>query len=840
MSATGRACQSPAPDRFYPLLLCFFAGSGAAALIYEIVWFQLLEFVIGSTAASLGVLLGTFMGGMCIGSIAFARAVPASLHPLRVYAAIEGGIGLIAILVLLFLPPAADLYSLIGGHGFTGILSRALLCVAFLLPPTILMGATLPCAAQFVESTPKGVSWLGILYTGNLAGAVFGCLLGGFYLLRLYDMATATFAAAAINALLAALAFLLARIAPYEALAPVPAARRAPLRLDSAAVYLTIGMSGLTALGAQVVWTRLLSLLLGASVYTFSIVLAVFLLGLGLGSSAGSMAARGGRNPLVLLGWCQALLIAAIAWAAFSIDAWLPYWPVDPRLSFNPWLTFQIDLARCLWAVLPAACLWGASFPLALAAAAPQHKDSGRMVGAVYAANTVGAIVGAVGFSVFLIPAAGTLWAQRILIAIAAIAVMPVLLARLSAGASAAGGRMPRVAELGAALAAAAAALGLAYAVPPVPGELFAFGRTIMNPDYSTTIVYIGEGLNSSVAVSMGEDGARYFHVAGKTEASSNPVDMRLQRMLGHLPALIHPKPRSVLVVGFGAGVTAGTFVTYPGIERIVICEIEPLIPKEISGRFTAENYDVVKDPRTEIIYDDARHFVLTTKEKFDIITSDPIHPWVKGAASLYTREYFELVKRHLKPGGLVTQWVPLYESTPEVVKSEMATFFSVFPEGTAWINDREGGGDVVMFGQADPGPIDADAVIEQFGRAENARAAQSLRDLGFVSATNLLSTYAGHAPGLAAWLNGAVVNTDRSLRLQYLAGMGVNVYAQEQIHLDLLNARKIPPGLFAGSAETLAKLREAIESSGAGYQAALPYRALPVVSTPASVRPDR
>ena len=211
-----------------------------------------------------------------------------------------------------------------------------------------------------------------------------------------------------------------------------------------------------------------------------------------------------------------------------------------------------------------------------------------------------------------------------------------------------------------------------------------------MNPDYEPKMLYIGEGMNASVAVSEDQDGIRYFHVSGKTEAATYPIDMRLQRMLGHLSALLNPKPRSVLVVGFGAGVTAGTFVTYPEIKRIVICEIEPLIPQMVSGYFSEENYNVVKDPRVEIVYDDARRFILTSKEKFDIITSDPIHPWVKGAATLYTREYFELVKRHLKPGGVVTQWVPLYESTIEVVKSEMATFFAVFPDGIVWINDRE------------------------------------------------------------------------------------------------------------------------------------------------------
>ena len=310
---------------------------------------------------------------MCLGSLAFARVVPASLHPLRVYAAIEFGIGLIAILVLYFLPAAADLYASIGGQA--GILFRALLCAAFLLVPTILMGATLPCAARWVERTPHGVSWLGVLYTGNLAGAVFGCLLAGFYLLRLHDMATATFVAAAINMLGAALGASARRFcsASGAGRAGCRRSRTAPIGIRSRVP--DNRLSGLTALAAQVVWTRLLSLLLGASVYTFSIILAVFLLGLGLGSSAGSLLARSGRNSLVMLGWCQFFLVAAIAWAAFSIDAWLPYWPVDPRFSTNPWLTFQLDLARCLWAVLPAACLWGASFPLALAAAAPQHKS---------------------------------------------------------------------------------------------------------------------------------------------------------------------------------------------------------------------------------------------------------------------------------------------------------------------------------------------------------------------------------------------------------------------------------------------------------------------------------
>ncbi len=202
-----------------------------------------------------------------------------------------------------------------------------------------------------------------------------------------------------------------------------------------------------------------------------------------------------------------------------------------------------------------------------------------------------------------------------------------------------------------------------------------------------------------------------------------------------------------MLVVGFGAGVTAGSFVLHPGIKRIVICEIEPLIPQGrvdvLHARRTTTSRN---DPRVQIVYDDARHFILTTKEKFDVITSDPIHPWVKGAATLYTKEYFELVKQHLNPGGVVTQWVPLYESSPDVVKSEVATFFNVFPDGTIWSNDIQGKGyDVVLAGHATPQTIDVDSMQRAGFRDPRTRAS---RNRSPTSASrrrsSLLSTYGG------------------------------------------------------------------------------------------------
>ncbi len=236
----------------------------------------------------------------------------------------------------------------------------------------------------------------------------------------------------------------------------------------------------------------------------------------------------------------------------------------------------------------------------------------------------------------------------------------------------------------------------LTYHVPPVSKGLVAWGRNLMI-NSENNIIYVGEGMNSSVAVSGQVEGTRYFHVAGKVEASSEPQDMRLQRMLGHIPALFHPNPQRVLVVGCGAGVTAGSFLLHPELKSETICEIEPLIPTVVSTYFANENYNVVKDPRVNIVFDDARHYVLTTNQTYDIITSDPINPWMKGAATLYTKEYFEMCKKHLAPGGIVTQWVPLYESNAEAVKSQIATFFEVFPNGTIWSNDVKNPEDMTL-----------------------------------------------------------------------------------------------------------------------------------------------
>jgi spermidine synthase len=797
--------------RYLPALLLLFVGSGCAALIYEVVWFQLLQLTIGSSAVSMGVLLGTFMGGMCLGSWLLPRWISARHHPLKVYAFLELGIGLVAILVLFAMPALTNVYTAIGGSGFTGIFLRGFAAALCLLPPTLMMGATLPAMARWVQTTPEGVSWLGYFYGGNIAGAVLGSLTAGFYLLRVHDMMLATFAGVALNVLVAVIALAIARATAYE---PVVEEAAATVREKGAwAIYVVIAISGMTALSAEVIWTRILSLLYGGTVYTFSLILAAFLLGLGIGSSVGSTIARTIARPRLALAWTQMLLAGAIYWAAFNLTQSLPYWPIDPSMSSSPWYTFNLDVVRTLWVMLPSAILWGASFPLALAAVANGRQDPARLVGGVYAANTVGAIVGALSASLLLVVWVGSQRAQQLLIVLS---VMSSLLALDAASVEAGANGQQRRMRLGGTLlivGAAMLAAWLARMVQPVPPILVAYGRYAASRLGQADVVYMGEGWNASVAVTRLSNGVLNYHNAGKVQASSEPQDMRLQRMLGHMTTLIPPDPKRVLVIGCGAGVTAGAVSIEPRLEQITIAEIEPLVPKVVSTYFAEHNFDVVRNPKTRVVLDDARHYLMTTDEKFDAITSDPLDPWVKGAAMLYTREFFEEVKEHLNPGGVVTLFVQLYESNPAAAKSEIATFLEAFPNGIVWGNTQNGAGyDLVLMGTVDPLKIDVDAIEARLQTPQYARVRQSLAEIGKMSAVDLFSTYAGKKPDLDGWMTDAIINRDRNLRLQYLAGLGLNLYQADVIYADMLRyTARFPNEIFVGSPVTLQALQSGI-----------------------------
>lgn len=788
---------TPSVSKHLPVLLVLFAGSGCSALIYEVAWYQVLQLALGSTAVSLGVLLATFMGGLCIGSIGLPKLKLGNRSPLRIYAALELGIGILGVIVTAAMPLVAHVYIIGAEHGMPGMLLRGLVAAVCMLPSTILMGASLPAIVRGIESTPWGVSWWALLYGSNTAGAVFGCLLAGFYLLRVYSMATAAYVAVVINILVALLSFLLAREAPQASPAVPPKTARSAPPINWP-VYITIALSGATALGAEVLWTRLMSMLLLATVYVFSIILAVFLVGLAAGSAAASWLIRKVR-PQIALGICQLLLAAAIAWTAGVITGILPFWSDAVLTTTNPWEMFFLDLKRCAFAILPPALLWGASFPLACAAAVSSpDEDPARVAGGIYAINTLGGIVGALAVSLVLIPWIGTQQSTRLILILSALSAL-IALAPLLRGKT--------LAAIGVLASMGGAAL-LAWGIPGVPGDLIAYGRRMGVYKGQSQILYVAEGRNSSVAISRWSNGTVYVNVNGHVEATTESFDMKLQRMVGHLPGLIHPNPKSVLGIGFGAGVSAGTFTRYPGIRKITVCEIEPVIPPASTRFFAPQDYDVYHNPRTHIVYDDARHYLLTTNEKFDIIASDPLDVFVKGTAALYSKEYFENVQKHLNPGGMFSLYVPLYETDTATIKSELETFFQAFPYATVWANTRDGlGYDMVFMGQVDPLKINLDEIQQRLDRPDYALVAQSLRDIGVPSSIELFATYAGQKSDLGVWTKGADVNRDADLRLSYLAGWGINSALEDVLYREMLRFRRPPVNIFTGSPQRLRDL---------------------------------
>jgi len=784
-----------------PLLLLFFA-SGCAALIYETSWFHQVQLVVGASSFSVGVLLCSFMGGMALGSAWLPRLFPATAHPLRIIAALEVGIGLLGILIPFALPLVQQAYVSAVGYGYGGILLRALVCVVILTPPTMLMGATLPVIARWLDTTPGGAARTGLIYTANITGGAAGTVLAGFYLLRVHDTFVAGAVAVTLNLVVGLAAWTMARATPMVRLKPDATSDHAATAANAVSegsglvpIYAAAALSGFTALGAEVVWTRQLSLLFGATVYTFSLILAVFLAGLGAGSLAGAYLARRTSLPTVLLGRIQILLAVAIGGGAWMIVNALPQW--QPTVHYLPWVrmtpayAFTFDALRCAAAMLPATLLWGASFPLTLAAV--RGEGLPRHVSRINALNTTGSLTGVLALTLFGIPYLGSHVAQQVLVLAAAMTGVLVLWSIRA---------QRRTLPF-----AVAAALLAAAIVPAVPGQLIAYGRSVNSWDSIARFLYLAEGATSSVAVTEHTGGTRQFHIAGKVEASDLDVDMRLERMLGHVPALVHPGPKSVLIVGVGAGVTAGALSIHPEVARIVVCEIEPMVPASARDYFGEENHHVFDDPRVELIFDDARHFLQTTTEKFDIITSDPIHPWVRGAATLYSLEYLQLVREHLKPGGVVTQWIPLYETDARSVKSEIATFAQVFPDTTLWNPDMlEEGYDLVALGRVAASPISE----AELNRRINASVAvrNSLAQVTLGSGAALLSTYAGRSQDLQPWLAGAEINRERHLRLQYLAGLAANMEERFLIFQAMLGYRRYPADLFVASAELEAQLR--------------------------------
>ena len=806
--------------RSWPAALLLFAGSGCAAWIYVTAWLQWLPLVIGASPVSRAILSGVLLGGWALGALVLPRLISPRFHPWRVYAATELGVGIFGLLAFLLLPALSRFYTTHSGAGSANLWLRALVCAVVALPAALVSGAAFPAFARWSAPSSRESGNFGFLLAAYLAGAATGVLVTVFYLLPQWEMAATVGVAVGLNGLLALVAFGLSFKFPREtrpAAAPATPARKPS---GSGLIYFVTTLSGSCALAAGVVWFRFLRLMLGDTVYTHAIIKSVFIAGLGLGAGAGVFWARRSGRPRFALGWCHALLTVAVAWAAWMLCASLPFWPVDSKIVTGLVFKFQLDAVRAVWALFPAAFLWGAGLSLALASGEREGRDSARAAGGILGCAALGAVLGLAGCDVCLLTRIGTRQTQQIVVGLSCLAaVLMFATSRRKAPVRQNPARAPRnwagIARWLGGLAVTILIGGLtARTLPFVPWNLVAYGRAAGDNRGRGTPLYAGEGASESVAVTQSGQ-FRVLHVNGRAVSSTDLRDLRFHRMLAQIPALLHPYPRTALVAGCGAGVTAGALTSHASLSRVVVCEMDPLVPRVAARFFSRQNGDVLNDPRTAIVGEDPRHYMRVSPEKFDLIISDPGPPWVEGMAGAYTKEYFERCKVRLQPGGFVAWRAPLLETGIDEVKCEIATFLEVFPNATLWSNDLLGEtSDLVVVGAVDPLKINVDEIQQRIDR--NPVLTQSLRESGILSAVALLGTYAGEGPDLGLWLLEAGINREPGLNLQFTAGLALDANEGGAVHRELSGYLRFPEELFNGSASRRQSLRQLVKNSNA------------------------
>lgn len=808
------------------LFVCFFL-SGAAALMYEVVWMRMLTQIFGSTAYAVATVLAAFMAGLAIGSYVFGRLASARRNLLLLYGVLELGIGVYGFLAPLFFHAARGVYgplfwlyelSPTGFNLLLFVFSFILLAV-----PTFLMGATLPLLSQFfVRSSAHLGRRVGDLYATNTLGAVFGCALAGFYLIPLLGLSGTVYTAAIANFVIAGL-IILASVAQKR---PVDAAAAAASGADTETrrprssfewlLLAAIALSGAAAMVYENAWTHALTLVIGGSVYSFTTMLVTFLIGLAAGGYLyarlfGARAVSATAFGLIELG------------AGFTALATIPLFEKLPLLfvrlhesfgdSFSMLLAMRVLLAFAVM-FLPTLLL-GMTFPLVVCLFTQNVYRVGSGVGTTYAANTLGAIVGAfVGGFIFL-PLAG----MQHSIVIGALLNLIVGWALLVADPRP--GRMLRLA-LGGAAAAAIAAVALRF--PSWDPAILTSGVTVyaerfkalptdslrLEEMHRDDMLYYREGLTATVSVHEMGKSYRYFKTNGKVDGSYG--DALTMLMTGYVPMLLHPEARQVAVIGLGTGMTVKAIGTFPSVKGIEVLEIEPAIVE--AARFFAEkNGKILDDPRVRVVPTDGRNYLMAAPRLYDLIISEPSNPWIAGIASLFTRDFYATARRKLAPDGLFTQWIHVYSMSPDDFRMVLRTFSESFPHVSVW-NLQES--DFLLIGSEKEQQFDYPRLEKLF--ASNETLKNDLRDLGLSDLYAVLGFYRMGKKELLALAEGAEFNTDDNARLEFSAPRSLGKSTSE------LNRKIIDPFVteppwqgdppWAAPARRLFHLAEALHAS--------------------------
>jgi spermidine synthase len=797
------AMPAQIPRRFLmaALLICFFF-SGAAGLIDQVVWSKALGLIFGHTAYAVATVLAVFMAGLASGSAWIGRRSDAWIRPIAAYGWMELGVAVTAALSLAGLAEVRAAYVAAYPHAAenaAGLLALRFVGAALVLfLPTFLMGGTLPV---LVRGLARGSSGLGTrlsrLYWINTSGAVAGTFAAGFLLLPALGLRRTLAIAVALNLVAGGLAIWISRgeQAPPAKINSSPkisaqtSAR--PLRL----LLVCFALVGATAMSYEIGWTRLLSTQLGSSTYAFTLMLGTFLAGIVLGSALFERWNRRHETTTATFALTQTFTAAAaLAFLIFfaRLIEVLPPILRATHESFRGLVLAQFVTSAI--AMLPTAVAFGFNFPAAVlliagprpSAESETNSGEGSSVGRAYAWNTLGAIVGAVAAGFWLLPRLGSFH----LIAATAAANL-VLGAALSV---VSGRRIWKMAAVGMnfALIGAAAFIGFSsYFYDPAVASfntvmywnLYDRPLSLRESAHLVDVVYFKDGLNSTISVAKTEDYIS-LRTNGKVDASNH--DQVTQLLVGHLGALAHA-PRRVLLIGFGSGMTASALAGYAELERLDIVEIEPAV-MGAAPLLTQLNRDVLLDPRVHVTLDDARNFLFTTRDRYDLIISEPSNPWIAGVATLFTSEFYRAAQARLDSGGVFVQWVQAYSLYPEDLKMLVGTFLGEFHGATLWHGDAP---DLILMA---PSPPSGEMLLRARELFNRPRLHRDFAQLGMEKAAGLFGFYLLDDVGLRKFASGARINSDDLTLLEYHAPRSLLAHGLEDKNRDAILLHQMAP----------------------------------------------
>ena len=756
-----------------------FVLSGATGLIYEVLWARMLGLVFGATTLAVSTVLAAFMGGLALGSALAGRLAPRLSRPVAAYGWMEIGVAIYALLVPILFHGVDNLYALVWRDlqpgFFTFTLLRFALSCLLLLVPTTLMGATLPVlAAALLRSKTHDANSVTRLYTCNLAGAILGTLVAGFVLLPAVGVRTTIIITATINILVGLIALGIQRRVRLQSGLPVESPRlEVTEQQDRSSFWIVAALaSGFVTISAQVAWTRVLTMIIGSSTYAFSIVVALFLLGLAAGAWLIGRKDRSAKlRPTILI--VELITALSLLLSLFVLNR-IPALLISLGLSLKiqSWpglLTLQIIAATLL--IFVPALLMGMVMPLVLVWASNEARAVSR-VGRTYAVNTIGAIAGAFATGFILIPVTSIrftlLLAASICVLVGVLAYQPAERGLTPlAKRSLAIGLTPLVVIVMFILAPPMNLADLSIGAYDSLVRVLAQTREAANEGGQVAgpnvheLLWYREGPTATVSVRRDGDTVS-MGINGRTNASDSVYDMPTQVMLGQLPLLVAPERNNALVIGFATGVTVGAMLQSP-IESVTCVELEPATIQG-SEYFNHVNNRPLDDPRTKLIIDDARTYLRVTPNRYDIIVSEPSHPWVPGVANLFTQEFFELGRERLTDQGVFVQWLQIYQLSTESLRSVLATYSRVFPHVMVFrVGGSSNGKDLLLIGSKQP--VSLDRVVERFA---DPRVQAELARINVRSAADVVSWFIGDEWRFGRGpLEGARINTDDNMYIE-------------------------------------------------------------------------